>query len=369
MSNLKVTTINDKDGGSNAVLYGVAAPTGSMGFRNRILNGDMRIDQRNAGAAVTGQQYVVDRWRTWFDPGTYSFQQVTDAPTGFTNSLRVTKTNTTQSNYAFTVQYIEGLNCADLAWGTASAQTVTISFWVKSSITGAFTVSVGNSAENRWYGTTYTINAASTWEYKTVTIPGDTSGTWLTTNGIGIQVVFNFGQAATAQAANAWTTSANARAVTGSVSLGTTNNATWQVTGVQLEAGSVASPFERRDYGRELMMCQRYYYRQTSQAAGDYFVPNAYAISTTQAFGYNTFPVPMRTRPTALEQSGTAADYNVVRCGLGTNANCSSVPTFGVANLTSAQTVFTVSSGLSNGTAGSVQANNTNAYLGWSAEL
>ena len=92
MSQLKVNSIVDASGGSNAQLYGVASPPNSMGFRNRLLNPGMVIDQRNAGAAVTGQQYVVDRWRTWFDPGTYSFQQITDAPTGFTNSLRVTKT-------------------------------------------------------------------------------------------------------------------------------------------------------------------------------------------------------------------------------------------------------------------------------------
>ena len=273
----------------------------AQGFRNRIINGDCRVDQRNAGAAVTGQQYVVDRWRTWFDPGTYSFQQITDAPTGFTNSLRVTKTNTTQSNYAFLVQYIEGLNCADFAWGSASAQTITISFWVKSSITGAFTVALSNSAENRFYGTTYTISAANTWEYKTVTIAGDTSGTWLTTNGIGIQVMFNFGQAATAQAANTWTTSSNARAVTGSTSLGTTNNATWQITGVQLEKGTAATDFERLDYGRQLIQCQRYYYQSAcalGSTASDY--EWMYSLNTGNQYRRNSIrhPVTMRAAPT-----------------------------------------------------------------------
>jgi hypothetical protein len=229
------------------------------GFKNRIINGDMVIDQRNNGSAVTGQQYLVDRWRSWFDPGTYSFQQVTDAPAGFTNSLRVTKTNTTQSTYGFIVQYIEGFNCADLGFGTASAQTVTVSFWAKSSITGAFTVALGNSAENRWYGANYSISAANTWEYKTITIPGDTTGTWLTNNGIGIQLVFNFGQAASAQAAGVWTTAVNARAATGSTNLGTTNGATWQVTGVQLERGQTATSFDVLPYGTELALCQRYY--------------------------------------------------------------------------------------------------------------
>ena len=259
MSTVKANSYYDTSGGSNAQLYGVASPPSGMGFRNRLLNPGMVIDQRNAGAATTSQAYLVDRWRTWFDTGTYSFQQVSDAPTGFSNSLKVTKTNTTQSGYAGIVQYIEGYNFADMNFGTASAQTITLSFWVKSSITGTFTVAVCNSAENRFYGATYTINAANTWEQKSVTIAGDTSGTWIgATNGIGLQIWFNYGQAATAQAANTWTTSSNARAVTGSTSLGTTNNATWQLTGVQLEAGTNASAFERRDYGRELAMCQRY---------------------------------------------------------------------------------------------------------------
>jgi hypothetical protein len=377
MSNLKVTTINDKDGGSNAVLYGVAAPPNSMGFRNRILNGDCRIDQRNAGASVTlgaSLAYTLDRWAGAEDTdGAATVIQDTVAPTGFTNSLKFTTTTADASlgatQFAYVAQAIEGLNVADLAWGTASAQTVTLSFQVRSSLTGTFGGAITNSAFNRSYPFTYTISAANTWETKTVTIAGDTTGTWLTTNGVGMRVQFGLGVGSTySGTAGAWAGSQFISA-TGATSVIGTLSATWQITGVQLEAGTNASAFERRDYGRELAMCQRYYYRQTSQVAGDYFVPNAYAISTTQAFGYNTFPVPMRTRPTALEQSGTAADYNVVRCGLGTNANCSSVPTFGVANLTSAQTVFTVSSGLSNGTAGSVQANNTNAYLGWSAEL
>ena len=376
MSNLKVTTINDKDGGSNAVLYGVAAPTGSMGNRNRIINGNMAIDQRNAGASVTitaDQQYSLDRWTSPITQASkFSVQQSATAPTGFINSLLVTSLSSYSvlSGDVFNIaQYVEGLNVADLAWGTASAQTVTLSFWVRSSLTGTFGGAIKNSANNRSYPFTYTISAANTWEQKSITVAGDTTGTWLTTTGVGVRVLFGLGVGSTySGTAGAWAGS-NFYSASGATSVVGTNGATFYITGVQLEAGSVASPFERRDYGRELMMCQRYYYRQTSQAAGDYFVPNAYAISTTQAFGYNTFPVPMRTRPTALEQSGTAADYNVVRCGLGTNANCSSVPTFGVANLTSAQTVFTVSSGLSNGTAGSVQANNTNAYLGWSAEL
>jgi hypothetical protein len=368
MSTVRASTYQDASGGSNAVFSGVASPPNSMGFRNRILNGGMVIDQRNAGAATTSQAYLVDRWRTFFDPGTYSFQQVTDAPTGFTNSLRVTKTNTTQSNYAFFVQYIEGLNCADLAWGTASAQTVTISFWAKSSITGAFTVSVGNSAENRWYGTTYTINAANTWEYKTVTIAGDTTGTWLATNGIGIQLVFNYGQAATAQSANTWTTSANARSVTGSTSLGTTNNATFQITGVQFEAGTVASPFERRDFGRELMMCQRYFWNPGFNRGGNYmFFGSGMARSSTSSDLNIKLPVSMRAVPSTTTITNTV---QIVYSGVSAT-NITSVTT---GTSSSNPDILTVAANYASGpTAGQfvfAEANNSStAGLTFSAEL
>lgn len=275
-------------------------------YKNRIINGNMVIDQRNAGAASTGQGYLVDRWRTWFDPGTYSFQQVSDAPTGFTSSLRVTKTNTTQSSYAGIVQYIEGFNTADLAWGTANAKTITLSFWVKSSITGTFTVALGNSAENRWYGAAYTINSANTWEYKSVTVAGDTSGTWVgATNGIGLQIWFNYGQAATAQAAGVWTTSADARATSGSTNLGTTNNATWQITGVQLEVGTQATAFSTAggSYGAELALCYRYFIKTNpTGAAGSGGLGGSYYGTTNAAVSYN-FPVTMRAAPTVVRTS------------------------------------------------------------------
>ena len=339
-------------------------------MRNRIINGAMTIDQRNNGAAVTGQQYLVDRWRSWFDPGTYSFQQVTDAPAGFTNSLRVTKTNTTQSSYGFIAQYIEGFNCADLAFGTANAQPVTVSFWVKSSVTGAFTVAIGNSAENRWYGANYSISAANTWEYKTVTIPGDTTGTWLTNNGIGVQLSFNFGQAASAQAAGVWTTSFNARAATGSTNLGTTNGATWQVTGVQLEEGTAASPFENRLIGTELALCQRYYYRMSNTSdAGSVPFGLGFTRASNAIRPFINFPVQMRVRPTGVETSGVASHYSVYYAG-DAIAVCNAVPDFDIASRETALLGAAVS-----GTpfpAGGVtyfRSNSTSAYLGFSAEL
>jgi hypothetical protein len=156
-------------------------------------------------------------------------------------------------------QYIEGFNVADLGWGTASAQTITVSFWVRSSLTGTFAGSVSNSAANRSYVFTYNISSANTWEYKTITIAGDTSGTWLTNNGRGILLTFDLGNGSNYQAtAGSWV-SQYAVGTSSSVKVISTVGATWQITGVQLEKGSTATSFDYRPYGTELALCQRYY--------------------------------------------------------------------------------------------------------------
>jgi hypothetical protein len=218
----------------------------------------MVIDQRNATVTSTAAgAYITDRWNTFADQA-YSIARDSNAPSGYAYSLKVTKTSSNQSSYAFLVQYIEGLNCIDLAFGTASAATVTISFWVRSSVTGNFAVSLTNSAENRTYAALYAINSANTWEQKSVTIPGDTSGTWLNTNGKGISLQFNYGQAAGAGEVNSWVSATNI-APSGCTDLGTTNGATFYITGVQLEKGSTATSFDYRPYGTELALCQRYY--------------------------------------------------------------------------------------------------------------
>jgi hypothetical protein len=275
MSQVKANAYYDTSGGSNAVLYGVAAPANSMGFRNRIINGDMRIDQRNAGASASltsSQTYFLDRWFAVEDTdGTMTIQQSSTAPTGFSNSAVLT-TGTADASLGATQicyvgQKIEGFNFADLAWGTASAQTVTLSFWVRSSLTGTFGGAFSNNAFNRSYPFTYTISAANTFEYKTVTIAGDTTGTWVgATNGVGLQLFFGLGVGSTySGTAGAWAGSGYISA-TGATSVIGTAGATFYVTGVQLEAGSVASPFERVDYGRQLIQCQRYFEKTYSQA-------------------------------------------------------------------------------------------------------
>jgi hypothetical protein len=274
----------------------------SLGFRNRIINGDMRIDQRNAGAAVTltaGGIYTVDRWQGVEDTdGGMTAQQDSSAPAGFVNSVKCTTTTadgtlTTTQNVQFR-QAIEGLNVADLAWGTANAKTVTLSFWVRSSLTGTFGGSLRNSAVNRSYPFTYSISVADTWEQKSVTIEGDTSGTWLTTNGIGVTLTFGLGAGPDRSGtAGAWNSNNNTSA-TGAVSVIGTLNATWYVTGVQLEVGSVATPFERRPFGTELSLCQRYY--QILKRMSAY-------VSNTNAVNWNLiYYCPMRVIPTLGQQ-------------------------------------------------------------------
>ena len=323
MSNIRVNTINDASGGSAAVLYGVASPPNSMGFRNRIINGDMRIDQRNAGASVAFASntvgYSLDRWLIDnTTDGALTVQQSSTAPAGFSSSCLITVT-TSDTSLAATQrcrirQPIEGYNISDLAWGTANAQAVTLSFWVRSSLTGSFGGALNNSAVDRSYPFTYTISAANTWEQKTVTVAGDTSGTWLTTNGIGLIAQFGLGIGSTfSGTAGAWASS-QIMAPTGATSVVGTNGATFYITGVQLEAGTVASNFERRDYGRELMMCQRYYCKTFNADVAP--VQNGGGIGAISFISqvanviYDAmwrFPVEMRTTPSTITTYSTNA--------------------------------------------------------------
>lgn len=319
MSNLKVNTINDASGGSAAILYGVASPPNSMGFRNRIINGDMRIDQRNSGASVgTGSGtgiYTVDRWALSFAQiNKMTAQQNSGAvtsPAGFKNYLGVVSSSAYSvltGDYFFLRQSIEGFNTADLGWGAAGAQSVTLTFWVRSSLTGTFGGSFRNSGGNRSYPFTYTISAANTWEQKTVTIAGDTSGTWSTDASTGIEIDFGLGVGATfSGTAGSWAGS-NFVSATGATSVVGTNGATFYITGVQLEAGTVASPFERRDYGRELMMCQRYYTRFFGDGAGQSGIATGFQTSTTAAVFNLQLPAQMRSEPTATAASLTSSD-------------------------------------------------------------
>ena len=250
-------------------------------FKSRIINGNMVIDQRNAGASLTitntsANTYTLDRWYAYGAVASkFSVQQNAGSvtpPVGFINYLGVTSLAATTlaatDQYALG-QYIEGLNFADLGFGTASAKTVTLSFQVYSSLTGTFGGAFRNSALNRCYPFSYTISSANTWTSISITIAGDTTGTWLTTNGIGANVVFGLGIGTTySGTAGAWSSSTYTSA-TGATSVVGTSGATFYITGVQLEVGSFATGFEYVDYGTQLVMCQRYCYQINSDNSGN----------------------------------------------------------------------------------------------------
>jgi hypothetical protein len=288
--------------------------TPSVNMKNRLINGNMVIDQRNAGASVTiasGGTYTLDRYQAWASASSkYTVQQNAGSvtpPAGFKNYLGVTSlaaTSLGSSDYYYIAQKIEGFNIADLNFGSASASTITINFWVRSSLTGTFGCSISNASENRFYPFTYTISAANTWEQKTVTIAGDTSGTWASTTSTGIQLIFGLGIGTTYSAtAGAW--GSGSYGATGATSVVGTNGATWYITGVQLEVGSTATSFDYRSYGTELALCQRYFVKDLQNAASATFLIGVVASATEADRCGMRFPVTMRTAPTAAV-GGTA---------------------------------------------------------------
>jgi len=351
MSTLNVNRIVDASGG-------VFAPVSSV-FKNRIINGACVIDQRNAGASVTPTdgQFCVDRFSAGLTQASkFSFQQVTDAPTGFANSIKVTSLSaySVLTGDLFEVrQNIEGHNVADLGWGTANAKTVTLSFWVKSSLTGTFGGALSNDGLGRSYPFSYTISAANTWEQKSITVAGDTSGTWLTTNGVGIRVRFSLGAGATySGTAGAWAGSYFTSA-TGATSVVGTNGATFYITGVQLEVGTQATSFEYRQYTTELQLCQRYFARLGSGSTGYVF------SGTLGDFGVQ-FPTTMRATPSVTH----LANYDITNPATATYTATATALSSGSTGVNGLM-VRVTSSGMSAATCIISSANN----IGFSSEL
>jgi hypothetical protein len=301
--------------GANVTVAGNTTTTGSInalntfGFKNRIINGAMMIDQRNAGASVTlssaSSSYGLDRFLTVnATDGTITYQQVVDAPSGFYNSTKLTVTTADASLSAAQtfryIQRIEANNLADFNLGTASANTFTVSFWVKSSLTGTFAFAVNNyNVSDQSYVTSYTINSANTWEQKFITITAPTTGTFNTGTNVGLEVVWGLGVGTNFNTAtqNQWV-AANVYSFSGATSVIGTLNATFFITGVQLEKGTQATSFDFRSIGTELALCQRY------------CLVWDMAVSPTRMFGWNNtttvgvinipIPVTLRTPPTGV---------------------------------------------------------------------
>jgi hypothetical protein len=324
VSTLNVNKIVDASGG-------VFAPVSSV-HKNRIINGAMVIDQRNAGASVTANDgiFPVDRYKfsmTQSSKGTgqQNAGSVTP-PAGFTNYLGFTSSSAysvlAADQFAI-AQNIEGFNTADLGWGTANAKTVTLSFWVRSSLTGTFGGSLQNNAANRSYPFTYTINSANTWEFETITIAGDTTGTWVgATNGIGLRLFLSLGMGSTSSGtAGAWAAS-NFQSATGATSVVGTNGATFYITGVQLEVGTQATSFEYRQYQQELALCQRYYQQDSSIV----IYGTSVGVNTWRIPIY--YKVPMRATPTFTYVQGGGGGTFVSE---GATANMITIGTNGAA--------------------------------------
>jgi hypothetical protein len=298
-------------------------------FKNRIINGAMVIDQRNAGASKTitdtgANTYTLDRWFAYGNNASkFSVQQNAGSvtpPAGYTNYLGATSlaaTTVVAGDQYILGQAIEGFNVADLAWGTASAVTITISFVVRSSLTGTFGGALRNSAGTRSYPFTFSISAANTWETKSITVAGDTSGTWVTNNGVGLYLYLGLGVGSTyLGTAGAWA-GALYTSATGATNVVATNGATFYITGVQIEKGSTATSFDYRPYGTELALCQRYFEKSFPQATAP--VSNngekgsqLYVCSSDggSLAGFTPFKVTKRASPTITGYNPSAANAN-----------------------------------------------------------
>jgi len=329
------------DANQNATHTGYISAPNTFGFKNRLINGAMVIDQRNAGGNSTANGYTVDRFQflgsqsnklTWG-------QSLNSAsvPTGFRKYLGFqtggSAYSVTGGDYFLCTQYVEGYNFADMMWGTANAKTVTLSFWVQSSLTGTFGGALVNVSYDTSYPFSYTINSANTWEYKTITVTGSTSGNWNTTNDVGVmcRFVLGCGTSRLSSTANAWV-SGGYDGPTGSTSILATASATFYITGVQLEAGKIATPFDYRPYGNELALCQRYF--EMSYSIGT--VPGTATTTAMSVYGGSNgtgsttgylgqvsvrFVVQKRATPstTAYDGGGTSGVSTRYTLGIGNN--------------------------------------------------
>jgi len=340
MSSIAVNAITDANGGNTTSINGTTPNAYNTVGKNLIINGAMRIDQRNSGSAVTinttSNTYTLDRWMASgvVSDGVFTVVQSTEAPAGFNQSTKITVTTADASigsteSYVFG-QFIEGNNVAHLNWGTSNAKTVTLSFWIRSSVTGTFSGVIHNSDVNKCYPFTYTISTADTWEKQTVTVDGDTSGTWLSDTGRGIVVRFSLGVGSSLlNTAGAWASS-TALGATGETQLISTLNATLYITGVQLEVGESATEFEHRLLTLEQQLCYRYFYASEGYYGNSSYQHSAYntyiglsVAASRWLWADFHFPVPMRATPTVTprDAAGNPGKQSIWNSGGGSLAH------------------------------------------------
>ena len=308
--------------GTTTSINGLTPQASNMQAFNRIINGAMTIDQRNAGAAVTvtgTTKFAADRFGLVRDTGaaTCTGQQSSTVPNGeFTKSLLWTTTTGATAGVdddCIIRQYVEGFNFANLGFGTATAQNFTLSFWVRSSVTGTYGVSFANSAADRCYMATYSITVANTWEFKTITVVGDTTGTWVPDAGLGLRIFWDMGSGTSRSiaASSAWGSSYGT-GLTGGVKIAANTGATFYITGVQLEAGSTASSFAHENYSDTLQKCLRFYEQIAKDGNNETLIGNGFGYANgTLVFQYYKYNVQKRVIPTL---SYTGAAVSNIQC-------------------------------------------------------
>ena len=366
MSTIAVNAITDANGGATTTINSVTPNANNVVGKNKIINGNMAIDQRNAGASVTpaNGNYTLDRWIAYLSQASkFTIEQNAGSvapPAGFINYLGVTSSSAysvTAGDYFVIGQHIEGYNVADLDFGKSTAKTITLSFYVRSSLTGTFGGVLGN-AGSRSYPFTYVISSANTWEKKTITIPGDTSGTWTTANSYGLTLYIGLGAGSTySGTAGSWSGASYFNA-TGATSVVGTSGATFYITGVQLEAGSSATEFEHRPYTTELQLCQRYL--PWFGSGTDDQIGIGYATGSTTWLIFIPWKVQTRVAPTGIIH-GTDSNFHVG--GPTSSGIACTALNFSAAGTSGGRVTGSVSSGLSSGQGTFLRSQNTSGYL------
>jgi len=342
MSTLKVDTITDSSSGLTTTINGFTPNIGNMRGRNLVINGHMLIAQRGTGAFTDNNGFSVDRWKNISNTTDFSVQQSSVVPSGqeFTKSVHVTPTATKTHNsgdYFFISHYVEGYNIGGLGYGTSGAKTITVSFWVRSSKTGTYSLGMKNANASRSRQNEYTISVADTWEKKTIVVPGETTGSWPIDNTRGIAFDFCLaGQATATSSVNTWLSN-NSNMSTNQVNFFDNTNNNFYLTGVQVEVGSEATDFDYRSYGEELSLCQRYFQIFGSKGStgtnGDIF-PGFYRNSS-QVFVPVTLPVTMRTTPSFTAISNSGAQFS-------SQTQDTPITSFAISNTPTPRTAFVV---------------------------
>ena len=381
MSQLKVNTIRHTSASSDAITLAsdgtaTAKITNNLSNRNIVINGAMQINQRGDNTGITNAAYIAcDRWFTNLSScGTWSISQSTDAPDGFGYSMKwdctTADASPAASDVCFCQSRYEGQDLQHLKWGTSGAQSLTLSFWIKSTKTGDIAVCFWQLNSQRMITKTATISSANTWEKKTITIPGDTGGSGFTNDEAGrFQLEFWFDGGSNFQGGSnvdSWGGEANNRRGAGeTLALADSTSNDLYLTGIQMEVGDVATDFEHRSMGDELARCQRYYFKRESDDGTDTMFGVGFASSGSYFQTMTFFPVTMRTAPTALETNGTASHYRLNWSG---GNNTGSGVTFSTATKYSGQIQFQGGS-FTDGQGGYLRSNDSSAYVAWSAEL